>query len=66
MKKNELRRHLGTVTLGLDTQWGLMHRQDLDDSTQVAAAGQYRECSSPSLLWAVTGCGMTTTSIGCS
>ena len=33
MKKNELRRHLGTVTLGLDTQWGLMHRQDLDDST---------------------------------
>ena len=42
MKKDELRRHLGTVTLGLDTQWGLMHRQDLDDSTRVAAAGQYQ------------------------
>lgn len=29
MKKDELRRHLGTVTLGLDTQWGLMHRAGL-------------------------------------
>ena len=42
MKKDELRRHLGTVTLGLDTQWSVMHRQDLDDSTRVAAAGQYQ------------------------
>ena len=40
MKKDALRRHLGTVTLGLDTLWGLMLRQDLDDSSLAAAAGQ--------------------------
>lgn len=52
MKKDELRRHLGTVTLGLDTQWGLMHRQDLDDSTRVAAAGQYQ-----GMLFTITALG---------
>lgn len=52
MKKDELRRHLGTVTLGLDTQWSVMHRQDLDDSTRVAAAGQYQ-----GMLFTITALG---------
>lgn len=42
MKKKELRGHLGTMAYGLDTQWCVMHRQDVAESTRFYAEGQYQ------------------------
>lgn len=42
MKKKELRGHLGTLACGMDTQWGIMHREDLSGPTRVYAEGQYQ------------------------
>ena len=42
MKKKELRRSLSTLALGMDSQWCIMHRQDLAESTRIAAEGQYQ------------------------
>lgn len=42
MKKKELRGHLGTLAYGMDTQWCIMHRQDVEASARVAAEGQYQ------------------------
>ena len=42
MKKKELRGHLGTMTCEMDTQWGLMHRQDVGAGARVAAEGRYQ------------------------
>lgn len=42
MKKKELRGHLGTLACGMDTQWGIMHREDLPRPTRVYAEGQYQ------------------------
>lgn len=42
MKKKELRGHLGTLVYGMDSQWCIMHRQDVAESTRVAAEGQYQ------------------------
>ena len=42
MKKKELRRSLGTMACGMDTQWGIMHREDLPDPTRLYAEGQYQ------------------------
>ncbi len=42
MKKKELRGHLGTMAYGLDTQWCVMHRQDVAESARLYAEGQYQ------------------------
>lgn len=42
MKKKELRRSLGTMACGMDTQWGIMHREDLPETTRLYAEGQYQ------------------------
>lgn len=42
MKKKELRGHLGTLSCGMDSQWGIMHREDLPEPTRLCAEGQYQ------------------------
>lgn len=42
MKKKEPRGHLGTMAYGLDTQWCVMHRQDVAESSRLYAEGQYQ------------------------
>ena len=42
MKKKELRGHLGTLSYGMDSQWCIMHREDLPEPTRVYAEGQYQ------------------------
>lgn len=42
MKKKELRGHLGTLSYGMDSQWGIMHREDLPEPTRLCAEGQYQ------------------------
>lgn len=41
MKKKELRGHLGTLAFNMDSQWSVMHREDLPEPTRVCAEGQY-------------------------
>ena len=42
MKKKELRGHLGTLAFNMDSQWCVMHREDLPEPTRVCAEGQYQ------------------------
>lgn len=42
MTNKELRGHLGTVSYDLDSQWCIMHRQDLPEPTRMLAEGQYQ------------------------
>ena len=42
MKKKELRGHLGTVAFNMDSQWCVMHREDLPEPTRLYAEGQYQ------------------------
>ena len=57
MKKNELRRHLGTVTSGWILSGASCTGRTWTTALGWLPLGSIRECSSPSLLWAVTGCG---------
>ena len=41
MKKKELRGHLGMLAFSMDSQWCVMHREDLPEPTRVCAEGQY-------------------------
>lgn len=42
MKEKELRGHLGTLAFNMDSQWCVMHREDLPEPTRVCAEGQYQ------------------------
>lgn len=42
MKKKELRGHLGMLAFSMDSQWCVMHREDLPEPTRVCAEGQYQ------------------------
>lgn len=42
MKKKELRGHLGTLAFNMDSQWCVMHRQDVAESARLYAEGQYQ------------------------
>lgn len=42
MKKKELRGHLGTLAFNMDSQWCVMHREDLPELTRLCAEGQYQ------------------------
>lgn len=42
MKKKELRGHLGTLAFNMDSQWCIMHREDVADSGRLFASGQYQ------------------------
>ena len=42
MKKKELRGHLGTLAYNMDSQWCVMHRDDLPEQTRECAEGQYQ------------------------
>lgn len=42
MKKKELRGHLGMLAFSMDSQWFVMHREDLPEPTRVCAEGQYQ------------------------
>lgn len=42
MKKKELRGHLGTLAFNMDSQWCVMHREDLPEPTRLYAEGQYQ------------------------
>lgn len=42
MKKKELRGHLGTLAFNMDSQWCVMHRQDVAESARLCAEGQYQ------------------------
>lgn len=37
MKKKELRGHLGTLAFNMDSQWCVMHRQDVAESARLYA-----------------------------
>lgn len=39
--KKELRGHLGTLAFNMDSQWCVMHREDLPEPTRLCAEGQY-------------------------
>lgn len=41
-KKKELRGHLGTLAFNMDSQWCVMHRQDVAESARLYAEGQYQ------------------------
>lgn len=42
MKTKELRGHLGTLAFSMDSQWCIMHREDLPEPTRLCAEGQYQ------------------------
>lgn len=42
MKKKELRGHLSTLAFNMDSQWCIMHREDLPEPTRLCAEGQYQ------------------------
>ena len=43
MKNNkELRGKLASLAFGMDTQWCLMHGQDVGENTRIAAQGMYQ------------------------
>ena len=42
MKKKQLRGHLGMLAFSMDSQWCVMHREDLPEPTRVCAEGQYQ------------------------
>lgn len=42
MKKKELRGQLGTLAYNMDSQWCIMHREDLPGLSRVCAEGQYQ------------------------
>ena len=42
MKKKELRGHLGMLAFSMDSQWCVMHRDDLPEQTRLYAEGQYQ------------------------
>lgn len=42
MKKKERRGHLGMLAFSMDSQWCVMHREDLPEPTRVCAEGQYQ------------------------
>ena len=42
MKKKELRGHLGTLAFNMDSQWCVMHRQDVAESARLSAEASIR------------------------
>lgn len=66
LEMKELRGHLGMLAFSMDSQWCVMHREDLPEPTRVCAEGQYQGMIFTLTLWAVTGSGTTRASIGCS
>lgn len=42
MKKKELRGHLGMLAFSMDSQWCVIHRQDVAESARLYAEGQYQ------------------------
>ena len=42
LEMKELRGHLGMLAFSMDSQWCVMHREDLPEPTRVCAEGQYQ------------------------
>ena len=61
LEMKELRGHLGMLAFSMDSQWCVMHREDLPEQTRVCAEGQYQ-----GMIFTVIGSGTTRASIGCS
>lgn len=40
--KKKLRGHLSTLAFNMDSQWRVMHREDLPEPTRLYAEGQYQ------------------------
>lgn len=40
LEMKELRGHLGMLAFSMDSQWCVMHREDLPEPTRVCAEGQ--------------------------